>query len=239
MNSGFHLIPAPARGRSLDNVNTLPAKPVNDDKRPGSRILPPNPRQAAIVVGGFAVLLYLIELIDAILPTDLDRFGIQARTVSGLDGILWAPLLHHGWGHLLSNTLPVLIFGFLAMSAGLRQWIVVTATIWLVSGIGVWLVGGSGFTVGASGLALGWLTFLLVRGIFSKSFLQLLVAVVLFMYWGGTLLGILPGEPGISWQGHLFGAAAGVLAAWLVAFAERRAQGKAAAAPAPDPAEAG
>ena len=209
---------------------------MNDEKRPGTRILPPNPRQAAIVIGGFAVLLYLIELIDAILPANLDRFGIEARTVSGLDGILWAPLLHHGWGHLLSNTLPVLLFGFLALSGGLRQWIMVTATIWLVSGIGVWLAGGSAVTVGASGLALGWLTFLLVRGIFNRSFPQLLVAVVLFVYWGGTLLGVLPGDPGVSWQGHLFGAGAGVLAAWLVAVAGRRADAK-AAAPAPAPAE--
>jgi membrane associated rhomboid family serine protease len=211
-------------------VDTLPAKTVNDDKRPGTRILPPNPRQAAIVVGGLTVLLYLIELIDVVLPTNLDRFGIQPRTVSGLDGILWAPLLHHGWGHLLANTLPVLIFGFLAMSSGLAQWIAVTATIWLVSGVGVWLVGGDGVTVGASGLALGWLTFLLVRGIFNKSFPQLLVAVALFMYWGSTLLGILPGNPSVSWQGHLFGAGAGVLAAWLVTVAGRRTDAKAAKA---------
>ena len=217
----------------LSSAN-LPAKP-NDAKRAVNRILPPNPRQAAIVVGGFVVLLYLIELVDAILPTNLDRFGIEPRRVSGLDGIAWAPLLHHGWGHLLANTLPVLIFGFLAMSSGLGQWIAVSATIWLVSGIGVWLTGGSGVTVGASGLALGWLTFLLVRGIFTRSFGQLLVAVVLFMYWGSTLLGVLPGNPGVSWQGHLFGAAAGVLAAWIVTVANRRAQAK----PAPAPTDAG
>jgi membrane associated rhomboid family serine protease len=221
----------------VDTLPNLPAKTVTDDKRPVSRILPPNPRQAAIVVGGFTVLLYLIELLDVILPTNLDRFGIEPRKVSGLDGILWAPLLHHGWGHLLANTLPVLIFGFLAMSSGLGQWIAVTAAIWLVSGAGVWLIGGSGFTVGASSLALGWLTFLLVRGIFTKSFGQLLIAVLLFMYWGSTLLGILPGNPGVSWQGHLFGAGAGVLAAWLVTVANRRSLAKAAAAP--EPAEAG
>jgi membrane associated rhomboid family serine protease len=209
-------------------VDTLPAKPVENDKRPVNRILPPNPRQAAIVVGAFTLLLYVIELLDRILPANLERFGIVPRSISGLDGIVWAPLLHTTWGHLLSNTLPVLIFGFLAMSSGLGQWIAVSATIWLISGIGVWLVGG-GLTVGASGLALGWLTFLLLRGIFTRSFLQLLVAVVLFLYWGGTLLGVLPGDPGVSWQGHLFGAAAGVLAAWLVTIANRRAATKAKA----------
>ena len=200
-------------------MDTLPAKAA---EHPVNRVLPPNPKQAAIVVAGFTALLYLIELVDAILPTDLDRFGIHPRSLSGLLGIIWAPLLHHGWGHLAANTLPVLIFGFLAMSIGLRQWIAVTATIWLVSGIGVWLIGGAGVTVGASGLALGWLTFLLVRGLFTRSFLQLGIGLVLLFYWGSTLFGVLPGNPGISWQGHLFGAAAGVLAAWLVALAARR-----------------
>lgn len=212
-------------------MDTLPAKPVENDKRSVTRILPPNPRQAAIVVGAFTLVLYLIELLDTILPANLDRFGIVPRSVSGLDGIAWAPLLHHGWGHLLSNTLPVLIFGFLAMSSGLAQWIMVSATIWVVSGVGVWLVGNDGVTVGASGLALGWLTFLLVRGIFNRNFLQLVIAMVLFVYWGSTLLGVLPGNPGVSWQGHLFGAGAGVLAAWLVAMANRRAANKAAAQP--------
>jgi membrane associated rhomboid family serine protease len=212
-------------------VDTLPVGPVEKDRRPLNRILPPNPRQAAIVIGSFAALLYLVRLIDVVLPADLDRGGIVPRSVSGLDGILWAPLLHSGWGHLLANTLPVLIFGFLAMAGGLGQWIVVTLTIWVVSGIGVWLTG-SGLTVGASGVAFGWLAFLLVRGIFTRSLAQLGVALVLFLYWGSTLLGVLPGNPGISWQGHLFGAAAGVLAAWLVALSGRRA---AAAPKAPDP----
>lgn len=210
-------------------MDTLPVKPVISDRRPVSRILPPNPRRAAIVVAGLTVLLYLVELIDVVLPADLDQFGIVPRTVSGLDGILWSPLLHHGWQHLLANTLPVLIFGFLAMAGGLGQWVAVTLTIWFTSGIGVWLTGGAGVTVGASGLAFGWLAFLLVRGIFTRSVAQLAVAVVLFVYWGGMLLGVLPGHPGISWQGHLFGAAAGVLAAWMVAMSGRRA----AATPAP------
>jgi membrane associated rhomboid family serine protease len=192
-------------------------------------VLPPNPGQAAIVVAGFTVLLYLIELIDRILPTNLERFGIVPRSLSGLDGIVWAPLLHGTWAHLLANTLPVLVLGFLAMAGGLGQWIAVTSTIWVLSGIGVWLTG-SGLTVGASGVAFGWLAFLLVRGIFTRSLLQLGVAVVLFLYWGGMLLGVLPGNPGVSWQGHLFGAAAGVLAAWFVAMAGRRAASRPAPA---------
>jgi membrane associated rhomboid family serine protease len=213
-------------------VDTLPVKPADVARRSVNRIVPSNPKQAAIVVAGFTVLLYLIELIDTILPANLDQFGIVPRSVSGLDGIAWAPLLHHGWGHLLANTMPVLILGFLAMSGGLGQWIAVSVTIWLVSGVGVWLTGGDGVTVGASGIAFGWLAFLLVRGIFTRSLLQIGVAVVLFLYWGSMLLGVLPGNPGVSWQGHLFGAGAGVLAAWLVTVASRRTTRKDQPAPA-------
>ncbi|OLT43660.1 rhomboid family intramembrane serine protease [Saccharomonospora sp. CUA-673] len=186
-------------------------------------MLPPQPLAAAIVAASFTVLLYVIELIDVILPMNLDNGGIVARQLSGLDGIAWAPLLHGGWGHLLANTVPVLIFSFLAMARGIGPWIAVTATIWLVGGIGVWLTAPPGYvTIGASGLAFGWLAYLLVRGLFNRSAAQLAVAVVLFFVWGGMLWGVLPGQPGISWQGHLFGALGGVLAAWLTAKSDRR-----------------
>jgi membrane associated rhomboid family serine protease len=194
---------------------------VPAQKKPVNRILPPNPVAALIVIGGFTALLYLIEVVDAAMSGRLDQFGIQPRTLGGLDGVLWAPLLHHGWAHLFANTLPVLLFGFLAMSNGIGQWVAVTLTIWLFSGLGVWLVGADGITVGASGLAFGWLAFLLVRGLFNRALGQIVVAVVLFMYWGGTLLGVLPGNPGVSWQGHLFGAIGGILAAWLVSLANK------------------
>ncbi|MET0233602.1 MAG: rhomboid family intramembrane serine protease [Kibdelosporangium sp.] len=201
-------------------MSTLPAKPA--DRGALNRVVPPNPKLAAFVVLGFTALMYLVELIDVALPVNLDRWGILARSWSGLDGVIWAPLLHAGWDHLLSNTLPVLLFGFLAMAGGLGQWIAVTVTIWLVSGLGVWLTAPSDvITVGASGIAFGWLAFLLVRGIFNRSLKQLAVAVVLFLYWGSTLLGVLPGNPQISWQGHLFGALAGVLTAWLTSRATR------------------
>ena len=205
-------------------MSTLPAPtPAPKAKNPVNRILPPRPVQALIVIGSFTVLLYLIEIVDAAMSGRLDQFGIQPRSVGGLDGILWAPLLHHGWAHLFANTLPVLLFGFLAMSNGVGQWVAVTLTIWLFSGVGVWLIGAEGTTVGASGLAFGWLAFLLVRGLFNRAFGQIVVAVALFLYWGGTLLGVLPGNPGVSWQGHLFGAIGGILAAWLVSMANKSA----------------
>lgn len=206
--------------RTVDCVSTLPVPAAN--KKPANRILPPNPVQALIVIGSFTALLYLIEVVDAAMSGRLDQFGIQPRTLSGLDGVIWAPLLHHGWAHLFANTLPVLLFGFLAMANGVGQWLAVTITIWVFSGLGVWLIGSPGTTVGASGLAFGWLAFLLVRGLFNKAIGQIVVAVALFLYWGSTLLGVLPGNPGVSWQGHLFGAIGGILAAWLVSVANKK-----------------
>jgi membrane associated rhomboid family serine protease len=177
----------------------------------------------------FTAVLYVSEAIDQVTRVDLDQNGIVPRQVSGLDGVLWAPLLHGGWGHLIANTLPFLIFGFLALANGVGQFVAVTATIWLLGGLGVWLTGPDGTVhVGASGLIFGWLAFLLARGFFTRSGRQILLAVVLFLLWGGMLLGVLPGQPGISWQGHLFGALAGLLAAWLVAGADRRPSTRAA-----------
>ncbi|GGS43211.1 MULTISPECIES: rhomboid family intramembrane serine protease [Actinokineospora] len=198
-------------------MTTTPAKPD-----PG-RVLPPNPRQAAIVVGSLTLLLWLIELVDVALPADLDLNGIIPRALAGLDGIIWMPFLHGGWGHLISNTLPFAVLGFLVMAGGLGQWAAVTGTIWFTSGVGVWLTGAAGSVhVGASGIVFGWMLFLLVRGVFARSFRQLLVAVALLAYWGTMLFGVLPGDPRISWQGHLFGALGGVLAAWLVSVANRQ-----------------
>lgn len=206
----------------------LPA-PIEPARAPladqSKRVIPANPKLAIVVALGFAVLLYLVELLDVILPADLDAGGIEPREIGGLDGVLWAPFLHGGWEHLAANTVPVLLFGFLAMASGVGQWVAVTATIWLLGGLGVWLTGGDGTVhIGASGLAFGWLAYLLVRGIFNRSAAQLGLAAVLLFVYGGMLWGVLPGAADVSWQGHLFGALAGVLAAWLVSRADRSRQ---------------
>ena len=165
----------------------------------------------------FVALLYGIELVNDLDPAaHLTDYGILPRRVDGLDGVLWAPLLHANWPHLMANTVPILVLGWLAMSGGVKQFLGVTAMIWLIGGLGTWLVGAESYHIGASGLAFGWMVFLLARGFFNGSMAQIWVALVLFFYWGGMLMGVLPGQQGISWEGHLFGALAGLLAAWLV-----------------------
>ena len=154
----------------------------------------------------------MIEFYDQLTGEWLDADGIVPRSLDGLDGILWAPLLHGGFAHLVANTLPFVVFGFLVLANGIGRFVLVTAVIWVLAGLGVWLTAPYGsVTVGMSGVIFGWLTYLLVRGFFARSGTQILLAVVVFFLWGGILLGVLPGQDGVSWQGHLFGALAGSL----------------------------
>jgi membrane associated rhomboid family serine protease len=180
--------------------------------------------QAAVGSVVFVVVLWVIEIVDAAMGNDLDQYGVQPRESDGLFGILFAPLLHGGWDHLSANTIPALVLAFLVLVSGIARGLLVTAIIWLVGGIGVWLVAPSNTVhLGASVLIFGWLVYLMVRGIFTRRAGEIILGMVLFFMYGGLLLGVLPGQPGISWQGHLFGAIGGALAAWLVGERTERA----------------
>jgi len=171
--------------------------------------------QAGALVSGFVLMLWAIEGIDALDARNYDQAGIQPREADGLWGILWAPVLHHGWDHLISNTVPVLVLGFLVLAAGIGRGLVATVIIWVVAGVGTWLTGGDGTVhLGASALVFGWLTYLILRGWFARSAWQIVLGLVVLVFYGSLLWGVLPGQTGISWQGHLFGAIGGVLAAW-------------------------
>lgn len=187
-------------------------------------MLPARPGQAAMIIAAFTGVLYVSEAVDTLLGGALNYEGIRPRQLDGLYGILWAPLLHDGWEHLVANTVPVLVLGFFALAGGVGQFIAVTATVWLVGGLGTWLVGSPQVHLGASILIFGWLVFLLVRGFLARSPAQILLAVVLFAMWGSVLWGVLPSHVGISWEGHLFGALGGLIAAQALARADRPRQ---------------
>jgi membrane associated rhomboid family serine protease len=198
-------------------------------------------KRPAWIVGGvtivtFVALLWLIELFDSLSNHRLDDNGIRPLESDGLLGILFAPLLHSNWQHLIANTGPALILGFLMTLAGLSRFITATVIIWILGGLGTWLIGNVGAHcpyvgvscetnhIGASGLIFGWLTFLIVFGFFIRSAWQIVVGVVVIFIYGSVLLGVLPGTFGVSWQGHLCGAIAGVLAAYLLSGPERKAR---------------
>jgi membrane associated rhomboid family serine protease len=187
---------------------------------------------AAQVILLFVGALYLVELVDQLSGHRLQSAGgVEPRETDGLDGILFAPVLHGPWEHLAANTVPLLVFGFLLLLSGPGRWLAVTAVVWLVGGAGVWLTGATGtIHIGASVLVFGWLTYLLLRGVFSGRPGQLALGFVLLLLYGGVLWGVLPGQPGISWQAHLFGAVGGGLAAWWLGRADR-ASGRSAGWP--------
>ena len=173
--------------------------------------------RAAALTGSFVVLLYGVEAVDTVEDGRLDDAGIHPRDADGFWGIAFAPVLHGSWQHLIGNTLPVIVLGFLTLLAGIGRGITATAVIWVIAGIGTWFTGGSGTVhLGASVLVFGWLTFLIARGVFSRSIWQILLGIVVLFFYGSLLWGVLPGQPGISWQGHLFGAVGGVAAAWVL-----------------------
>lgn len=170
------------------------------------------------VLLGLVALLWLVEIVDSVFLDDaLQTQGITPRTLSGIDGILWAPFLHGTFGHLISNTVPFMVVGGLVMLRGLRRWAAVSLIIMLVGGLAVWLFARTHVHIGVSILVFGYIGYLLVVGFLDNDLLWKAVGVGVFVFYGGSILiGILPIQRGISWEGHLFGLAAGVLAAFLL-----------------------
>ena len=183
-------------------------RPVVDRSRIGSGL-----QLLAVLIG----LMWLSEAVDTALGNQLDRYGIVARSIDGLLGILTAPFLHLGFGHLISNTLPLVTLGALIAIGGAVRLFSVTAIVAVLGGFATWLSSPPNtVTIGASGLVFGYATYLIARGLFNRRIGQVLVGVVVVLVWGGALLGGLLPQDGISWQGHLFGAVAGVVAAWIL-----------------------
>ena len=168
------------------------------------------------IIGGFILLIWGLELIDQLLLRHrLDRLGIVPRTQLGLRGILFAPLLHGTWNHLMANTLPFAVLGWLTLLQGVPEFTIVTAVVWVVSGLGVWLFAAPHtLHVGASGIIFGYFGFLLSRSYFEQDLRSAAVSVVVALLYGPLIWGILPSRRrGISWQGHLFGFVGGILTA--------------------------
>lgn len=170
-------------------------------------------------MGVFLALLWGIEIVDAnIMNGSLDGLGIMPRTTSGLLGILAAPFLHGGWGHLISNTIGIMILGGLTMAIGRREFIVVSLAGLLVGGLGTWALGRPAMHIGASGLVFAYLGYLVLRGWYDRRLGSVLLAGAVAWFYGSMIFGMIPGfaPPVISWECHLFGFVGGVLAARLL-----------------------
>ncbi|MCC3763261.1 rhomboid family intramembrane serine protease [Glycomyces sp. TRM65418] len=182
-------------------------------------------RRALTLWGAVIALMWLVLITDWILPAHLTHFGITPRTLEGLlPGLIAAPFLHAGAGHLVSNMVPLAVMGTVA---ALRDWGGMWAaltTALIASGLGVWLLSPAGsVTVGASGIAFGLFGYLLARGIFMRRIGDILIGVLLVLVYGSMIWGIFPTQPHISWQAHLFGFIGGAAAAFATAKARRSA----------------
>jgi membrane associated rhomboid family serine protease len=177
--------------------------------------------QGLLLVVGLVAVMWVVEVIDQILGGDLDQYGIQPHDADGLVGIATAPFLHSGFDHLISNTIPFIVLGAAIALSGAARVAAATVIVAVVGGVGTWLFAPSDTNhIGASGIVFGYAAYLVARGLFSRNLLHLAVGVVVIGIYGGTLLfGLVPTE-GVSWQGHLFGAVGGVVAARML---DRRA----------------
>ncbi len=154
---------------------------------------------------------------------DLDRFGIVPRTLDGLTGVALAPLLHAGFGHLLANTVPLLVLGALIALKGLRRLVTVAVGVTVLGGLGVWVFGRSAIHLGASGVVFGFFGYLVAAGVFERRLRSVVLAVIAVLLYGGLVWGALPGTPGVSWESHLAGLLAGVVVARWVSAPQPRA----------------
>ncbi len=162
---------------------------------------------------GLTLIAYCLEVIDLLSGNALDQFGIRPRHLDSITGIFAAHWLHGGFRHLVSNTVPFLMLGGFVLLGGRAMFWKVTCCVGLLGGGLLWLLGGSGIHLGASMVIFGYLGFLLTRGIFEKSPLWIAVSVITLLLYNGMLFGVLPGQPGVSWEGHLVGFLAGIAAA--------------------------
>jgi membrane associated rhomboid family serine protease len=170
-----------------------------------------------VFVAAMAAVMWVVEIADQVADGRLDANGIEPRDVDGLDGIVWAPFLHGGFDHLIGNTIPFLVLGFAIAIGGLARVATVTVIVALVGGFGTWLIAPSNTVhIGASGIVFGYASYLVARGAYSRSVGQIALGVAVLAVWGTTLLQGLVPEDGISWQGHLFGAIGGILAARML-----------------------
>lgn len=164
----------------------------------------------------FVAVLWLIELAQLTLDLDLVGFGVYPRTLRGLSGIVFAPLIHGSLLHLFSNTLPIIILGTGLLYGYPRSARVVIPVVYFGTGLAVWLFARSAWHIGASGLSFGMLFFILTMGVLRRDTRAIALALVVVLLYGGMIWGVVPGDPAVSFESHLAGALLGVILAILL-----------------------
>ncbi len=177
-------------------------------------------QRALRISSAWILLIFLVMLVSRLSPIPFESFGVRPRTLTGLPGVLLMPLLHANFPHILANALPLFILlTLLFWDRRYRPWTTLPL-IWLASGLGTWLIGRGGqwrgeivVHIGASGVVFGLVAYLIVAGVLIQSWRSAFIGILVFLFFGGMFLGMIPQAGPVSWEGHLSGAVAGVWAA--------------------------
>lgn len=176
----------------------------------------PNRFQRALAVPvSFVSILWIILGVETLFNLDLHTYGVLPRSESGLIGILTMPLIHADFAHLSSNSLPLLVLGFVLFLFYPSVAVRVGLLLYVVSDALVWAAARESYHIGASGIVYGLIAFVFFSGVFRKDIKSISLSLVTVLLYGGAVWGVLPTEPGISWEGHLFGALVGTACAWI------------------------
>ncbi len=188
-----------------------------------------------LILAAVLAILWIVELFDMIVPRlaflqvdSLDAYGIEPRSTDKVWRIATAPFLHADFRHLIANSIPLLVLGYLIIIRERWHFALVIFISALISGLGVWLFADANTVhIGASGIVFGFMGYLLGRGFFERSIVSILFGAVALVLYGSIIIGVLPGQEGVSWLGHLFGLLGGVLAAYLLTLFKQRTKSKA------------
>ena len=160
------------------------------------------------------LIMWIVKLYEINSGYGLYRHGLLPHSIENLHGIIFYPFIHGDLEHLYSNTVPFLILGagivFFYGKIALRVFLL----IFFLSGIGLWIGGRETFHIGASGLVYGMASFLFFSGVFRKDVRLMAISLIVTFLYGSMVWGVFPIVQGISWEGHLFGALAGLVAAF-------------------------
>ena len=162
----------------------------------------------------FVAILWIIAIADYFLPGSFARFGVYPREVHGLTGIITYPLIHGDFQHLFSNSVPLIVLGFIVFHSYYKIVHKIIPFVYIMSGVLVWLFARSSYHIGASGLVYGLAFFIFFSGVFRKNIKAIALALLVVFFYGGIVWGLLPLKPGVSWEGHLAGAVVGAMCAW-------------------------
>lgn len=163
----------------------------------------------------FVSILFILEICERLLNVPVTMLGNRPRQMEGIIGIFTMPLAHGDFQHLINNSGSLIVLSSFLFYFYKRVATKTLLWIWLLTGVGVWLFARANNHIGASGIVYGLAFFLFAIGLMRKDTKSMVIALVVSFFYGSMVWGVLPGQTGISWEGHLFGALSGIYAAYL------------------------